>query len=88
MKKGFFDRFEAGDKTVHKSISMGSSDWKLLEAYKLYGSSKSGHDISIQRLVREIIVGHIKSDREFAKSQGDWLGKLTSIDEAAKEASQ
>ncbi len=84
MKKNFLDRLEPQDKTVHKSISMGLNDWSLLEAYRFYCASTRGHDISLQRLVREIVMDHIEANRQFAKSRDQWLKKIESIREVAQ----
>ena len=83
MRKGFFERFEPQEKAVHKSVSLTESEWRLIEAYKLYGSSRAGHEIPVQRILREIIVAHLQGDRDFVKDQSTWLTKLAALEGAA-----
>ena len=85
MRKNFFGRFSPQERTQNKSISMPESDWKKLEAYRLFGSSAAGHEIPLQRMIREILMDHISRDREFSKAKDDWMSKLsqTSTQEAA-----
>lgn len=84
MKKKFFERFEPQHKAVHKSISLESSEWSLLEAYRFYGTHLRGHEISMQNLIREIITDHIQSHRDFYKDKNQWLKKVEQIEEAAQ----
>lgn len=85
MAKRFFETIEADDKMIHKSISMGAKDWNLVDAYRLYGASQRKKEISVQKIIRKILIDHIKSDREFIKEQGIWCKKLEELQETAND---
>lgn len=76
MRKTFFKRFEPQEKAVNRSLSMPESDWSVIEAYRLYGASHTGHEIPLQKLMREIILSHIDRDRSFSAVKQQWLAKL------------
>ncbi len=80
MKKNFFSRFETQEKMAPRSVSMSVTDWQLVEAYRYYGASKAGHNLSFQKLMREIVVGHIIGDKEFAKNKIEWMKQVASLD--------
>lgn len=82
MKKNFFSRFETQAKMAPRSVSMSIADWELVEAYRYYGASKAGHNLSFQKLMREIVVGHITGDKEFFKNKIEWVQRIASLDKA------
>ena len=85
MKKDFFNRFEPQEKAAYKSVSMATSDWDLIEAYRLYGASRAGHEIPFQKLIRELLIGHINADKEFFRNKNDWLQRSAEIKDTQGE---
>ncbi|MCB9229685.1 MAG: hypothetical protein H6618_08750 [Deltaproteobacteria bacterium] len=79
MKKKFFEKFVPAEKTQNRSISMLEGEWRQLEAYRLYGSATAGHEIPLQKIVREIVTTHIASDRQFSKVKEEWIAKTDQI---------
>ncbi len=83
MKKSFFDTFERQEKKVSRAISLHQNDWDLIDAYRLYGATKTGHEIPAPELIKKIIVSHIKKDPNFSNDL--WLQKAKDIQKAAVE---
>lgn len=84
MKKSFFGRFAPQERTQNKSLSMHSSDWQVVEAYRLFGSDSAGYEIPLQRMVREILLNHITHDRDFMKTKGKWIDKVLQMDKVTQ----
>lgn len=76
MSKDFFSSFKRKEKLVTKAIAMKESEWKLVEAYRLFGSSKSRCEIPMKDLLKELIVANINGDREFKGTRDKWLNKI------------
>lgn len=85
MTKNFFEEFTEEEKSVPKSIPMTKSEWRLVEAYHLYGTSRLKFEVPIQRMLRVIIQNHIKKERNFARNKNEWLKKLSELEQAADE---
>ncbi len=73
----FFNKLPKPEKQVSKSISLNDSDWQLIEAYRKYGESSVGFNIHLNKIMREVILNHIESDRDFAKVKDQWLEATT-----------
>lgn len=85
MKKDFFEEFEVQDKAIHKSISIGENDWSLVEAYRLYGVNRKKQEFPIHKMISDILIKHINSDKRFVKEQDTWLQKIEGIREATDD---
>jgi hypothetical protein len=85
MAKSFFETIEVEEPMVHKSIAMASNDWNLIEAYLLFGATKRKKKLSLQKIIRKILVKHIEGDREFIKEYEIWSKKLGDLKEAAND---
>ncbi len=86
MTKQFFSEFAPQEKTLHKTVSLTESEWRLVEAYRLYGASEAGHEIPIQKLLKKILLKHVQSDRAFVHAQEEWLTKLSDLEKSAEGA--
>lgn len=83
-KKSFFDKFSAQENKQGRSFSFKKSTWKLLDAYKLYGSSMAGIPIKTSDLVENLILDHIQKDKSFTIDKKKWIDKLDSIEKSAR----
>ena len=54
---------------MSKTVAMAPSDWELIDAYRKFGEKEAGFSIPMQKLLREIVIQHIQSDRAFAKQK-------------------
>ncbi len=86
MREEFFDKFGPPERAIHKSISLSESEWRLVEAYQLYGASRKGYNIPIQGILREILSSHLEKDRSFNRDKDKWLKKLSEVEVTAEGA--
>lgn len=84
-KKTFFDRFARQDKNVSRSLSLPQGDWDLIEAYRMFGESRLGFEISLNTLIHELVVNQISSDRDFDVEK--WQGTIVRVRSAGSEGS-
>lgn len=86
MRENFLDRFSPPEKTVHKSIPLTESEWRLVEAYQLYVDSHKSYSVPTKDILREILFTHLDNDRSFKRDKNKWIKKLSEIERTATEA--
>jgi hypothetical protein len=65
----FFNKLPKPEKQASKTVTLNESDWQMIESYLKYGEEKVGFSINLNALLREVIIGHIESDRDFSKKK-------------------
>ncbi len=86
MRQDFFDAFEPQEKPVHRSISLTEAEWRLIDAYRLFGSSKKARDIPLQWILKQAVLSHVERHRDFFRERNKWLAKLDELEKSAAAA--
>lgn len=89
MSTDFYKNFilPVEEEIVTKQISMPADDWKILEAYRLYGNARLEENIPFKILMHQLIFNPIKADRMFKKEKKKWLALIDEIS-AQKEGKE
>ena len=83
MKRDFFNKFRKQEKNISRPLSLQESEWDMIDAYRLFGSAKTGYEISLHSLVREIVFDHINKNIDFIKTQEQWVRESKESKKAA-----
>lgn len=83
MRQDFFDKYEPQEKAVPRSLSLTESEWRLIDAYRLFGTSKKGREVPLQWILKEAVLSHVQRDRSFFRERDQWLAKLDKVEDAA-----
>lgn len=85
MRQDFFDNYEPQEKAVPRSLSLTEAEWRLIEAYRLFGTSKKARDIPLQWILKNAVLSHVQRHRTFYRERDKWLAKLNEIESAASK---
>ena len=86
MRQDFFDSFEPQEKTVSRSLSLTESEWRLIDAYRLFGTSKKAREIPLQWILKQAVLSHVQRHKAFFRDRATWLAKLDKVEQAASSA--
>ena len=86
MRQDFFDTYEPQEKAVPRSLSLTEAEWRLIDAYRLFGTSKKAREIPLQWILKQAVLSHVRHHRAFFKERDKWLAKLAEIETAAATA--
>lgn len=88
MRQDFFDTYEPQERAVTRSFSLSEAEWRIIDAYRLFGTSKKGREIPLQWILKNAVLTHVQRHKAFYIDRDKWLAKLSEIEKAVANAEE